>query len=189
MGAIAHRAILSISVEDVQLLNAMPSPAHADDVRRRYLRSAALQPPGVSTRERWGAALRSFSAGLAFFLMGALFDLVLQHRGLGSPAIWWGDLLAGVVAGTLVLSYEMRRNRELTRRLEMIRLMNHHVRNSLQVISYASSSEDQALQVDKVRTAIERIDWALREVLTGRVSIAEEQEAQSDRNAGGNGTS
>jgi len=153
----------------------MPTPSEpVQDHRTRYLRRSALEVPQLSTSERWAAPLRSFSAGLVFFLMGALFDLVLQHHGLGSPAIWWGDLLAGILAGLLVLFYEMRRNRELTRRLEVIRLMNHHVRNSLQVISYASS-EDRAVQVDKVRKAIERIDWALREVLPGRGSLKEEQ--------------
>ena len=159
----------------------MPSSAHpgpAPDPRTRYVRLAALELPRLTAHERWAAALRSFSAGLGFFLMGALFDLVLQQHGLGSPAIWWGDLLAGVVAGLLVLFYETRRNRELTRRLEMIRLMNHHVRNSLQVISYASSSEDREVQVDKVRKAIERIDWALREVLPGKVPTNEEQDCE-----------
>src|SRR5579864_3380290 len=155
----------------------MPSSAHPEptqDPRTRYVRPSALELPRLTARERWAAALKSFTTGLVFFLMGALFDLVLQHHGLGSPAIWWGDLLAGILAGLLVLFYEMRRNRELTRRLEVIRLMNHHVRNSLQVISYASS-EDRAVQVDKVRKAIERIDWALREVLPGRGSLKEEQ--------------
>jgi two-component sensor histidine kinase len=156
----------------------MASSAHPEptqNLRTRYVRPSALELPRLTARERWAAALKSFTTGLVFFLMGALFDLVLQQHGLGAPAIWWGDLLAGVVAGTLVLFYETRRNRELTRRLEMIRLMNHHVRNSLQVISYASSSEDRAVQVEKVRDAIERIDWALREVLPGRVSFNEKK--------------
>ena len=163
----------------------MPSSAHPEatqNSRTRYLRPSALELPRLTARERWAAALKSFTAGLGFFLMGAVFDLVLQKHGLGAPAIWWGDLLAGIVAGVLVLFYETRRNRELTRRLEMIRLMNHHVRNSLQVIAYASST-DRAVQVGKVRDAIERIDWALREVLPGRVSLGEEQ-APKDRLCG-----
>lgn len=51
--------------------------------------------------------------------------------------------------------------------------MNHHVRNALQLISYAQSSEDRAEHVQKVRSAIERIDWALREVLPGHVPMEE----------------
>jgi len=150
----------------------MPKPVYEQlpsHPAARHLRPGSLGPYRASARDRWAAALRSVSAGVAFFFMGALFDIVLQQQGVGSRAIWWGDLLAGAVAGLLVLVYERRRRRELIRGLEIIRLMNHHVRNSLQVIAYASSSEDRAVHVEKVRAAIERIDWALREVLPGRV--------------------
>ena len=150
----------------------MPKPVYEQlpsHPAARHLRPGSLGTHRVPARDRWAAALRSVSAGVAFFFMGALFDIVLQQQGVGSRAIWWGDLLAGAVAGLLVLAYERRRRRELIRELEIIRLMNHHVRNSLQVIAYASSSEDRAAHVQKVREAIERIDWALREVLPGRV--------------------
>ena len=117
---------------------------------------------------RWRPALASLGVGSGFFFLGALFDIVLKRHGIGAPAILLGDVLAGIAAGLVVLRYEQRRQRELIRRLEIIRLMNHHVRNSLQVIAYASSGEDRAQHVEKVRNAIERIDWALREVLPGK---------------------
>ena len=50
----------------------------------------------------------------------------------------------------------------------MIRLMNHHVRNSLQVISFAASSPQQEELGNNLRDAVERIEWALREVLPGQ---------------------
>jgi len=46
--------------------------------------------------------------------------------------------------------------------------MNHHVRNSLQVISFASSMPEPEELRNKVREAVERIEWALREVLPGQ---------------------
>jgi hypothetical protein len=150
----------------------MPKPAYEQlpsHPAARHLRPGSLATYRAPVRNRWAAAFLSVSVGVSFFFMGALFDIILQQHGLGSPAIWLGDLLAGAVAGLLVLFYERRRHRELIRELEIIRLMNHHVRNSLQVIAYASSSEDRAVHVQKVRQAIERIDWALREVLPGRV--------------------
>lgn len=148
---------------------AAPQPGRNDAERVRYLNPQTLAPP-PSAGERWGPALASVTVGAGFFFLGALFDVVLQQHGIGAPAILWGDLLAGVVAGLLVLFYEQRRRRELIQQLSVIQLMNHHVRNSLQVISYASSAEDREQHVKKVREAIERIDWALREVLTGRNS-------------------
>ena len=134
----------------------------------RYLHPGALDPALVP-RKSWTPALAGASVGIAFFLLGALFDIILQHHGIGTPAILWGDLLAGIVGGLLVLFYERQRRKEFIHHLEIIRLMNHHVRNSLQVIAYASSSEHRAQHVEKVRHAIERIDWALREVLPGHV--------------------
>ena len=134
----------------------------------RYLRPGALDR-SPALRKPWAPALAAASVGIAFFLLGALFDIILQHHGIGAPAILWGDLLAGIVGGLLVLFYERQRRKEFVHHLEIIRLMNHHVRNSLQVIAYASSSEHRAQHVEKVRHAIERIDWALREVLPGRV--------------------
>ncbi len=148
---------------------ASPQPGRNDAQRARYLNPQTL---GSASRggEHWGPALTSVTVGTGFFFLGALFDIVLQQHGVGAPAILWGDVVGGIVAGLLVLFYERRRRRELMQQLSVIQLMNHHVRNSLQVISYASSSEDREQHVNKVREAIERIDWALREVLTGRNS-------------------
>jgi hypothetical protein len=147
--------------------SAYPQPGRNIAEAQRYLRPGAAALPEVRP-ERWATTLRSLSVGVFFFLMGALFDIILQRYGIGAPAILWGDLLAGVVAGLLVLFYERRRRRELQRRMEMICLMNHHVRNSLQLISYAATSGDREEHLAKVRGAIERIDWALREVLPGK---------------------
>jgi hypothetical protein len=46
--------------------------------------------------------------------------------------------------------------------------MNHHVRNSLQVISFAASVPQQEALEAEIRDAVERIEWALREVLPGQ---------------------
>jgi ABC-type Fe3+-siderophore transport system permease subunit len=141
-------------------------PLAVSSLKGRSAPSSTRHP--LQTRYRWRPALASLAVGSGFFFLGALFDIVLKRHGMGTPAILVGDLLAGIAAGLVVLRYEQRRQRELIRRLEIIRLMNHHVRNSLQVIAYASSGEDRAQHVEKVRNAIERIDWALREVLPGK---------------------
>src|SRR6476620_3392597 len=78
------------------------------------------------------------------------------------------DALIGVGAGLLVLFYERRQRQNLIRKLEVIRMMNHHVRNSLQVIDFASYAPQKEAHTEKVRDAVERIEWALREVLPGQ---------------------
>ena len=78
------------------------------------------------------------------------------------------DVLMGIGVGLLVLLYERRQKRNMIKKLEVIRLMNHHVRNSLQVISFAASAPQQEELAKKVHNAVERIEWALREVLPGQ---------------------
>ena len=56
----------------------------------------------------------------------------------------------------------------MIRKLEVIRLMNHHVRNSLQVISFAALASQQEKVTGELRDAVDRIEWALREVLPGQ---------------------
>jgi hypothetical protein len=117
------------------------------------------------TGSGWVAPLRSILAGFGIFFLGSLSDLWLhQHAG----RLWveiMADALIGVGVGLLVLLYERRQRRDIIRKLEVIRIMNHHVRNSLQVISFAAQQEELAKEV---QAAMKRIEWALREVLPGQ---------------------
>lgn len=65
------------------------------------------------------------------------------------------DALVGIAAGLVVLFYERRRKRDMITKLEVIRMMNHHVRNSLQVIVFAASTQQQEELTKKVRDAVE----------------------------------
>jgi signal transduction histidine kinase len=118
------------------------------------------------TGSRWLAPLRSILAGFGIFFLGSLFDLWLhQHAERLLVAIM---SLIGVGVGVLVLLYERRQRQNMIRKLEVIRMMNHHVRNSLQVISFAASVPEQEEIGNNLRDAVERIEWALREVLPGQ---------------------
>ena len=78
------------------------------------------------------------------------------------------DTLAAVIAGVLVyrlLQYERDRREQLRQRLEIIAEMNHHVRNALQVISLSGYSADSEQQLEHIREGVNRIQWALKEVL------------------------
>jgi 4-amino-4-deoxy-L-arabinose transferase-like glycosyltransferase len=117
---------------------------------------------------RWAAPLRSILAGFGIFFLGSLSDLWL-HQHAGRPMIEiMADVLIGVGVGFLVLFYERRQRQNMVRKLEVIRMMNHHVRNSLQVISFAASGQQQEELGKQVQDAMQRIEWALREVLPGQ---------------------
>ena len=105
--------------------------------------------------------------GFGFFFLGSLSDLWLRQHVASSWVAMMDDALIGIGAGLLVLLYERRQRQNMVRKLEVIRLMNHHVRNSLQVISFANSVQQQEL-AEKVQEAVKRIEWALRAVLPGQ---------------------
>ena len=106
-------------------------------------------------------------AGLVLVLLIAV-DEASTHLGLRGFERILDDVLGAAVAGLLVFVYERRRSRDLRRRLQVISLMNHHVRNALQVISYSGYAPDQQQQLKHIHDAVARIDWALREILPGQ---------------------
>jgi signal transduction histidine kinase len=120
------------------------------------------------TGSRWVAPLRSILAGFGIFFLGSLFDLWLHQHAERLLVAIVSNALIGVGVGLLVLLYERRQRQNMIRKLEVIRMMNHHVRNSLQVISFAASVPQQEELGNNLRDAVERIEWALREVLPGQ---------------------
>ena len=121
----------------------------------------------ISKSSRWVAPLRSLLIGFGFFFLGSMADVWLEQHVRNLYIVIANDALVGIGVGVLVLFYERRQRQSMIRKLEVIRLMNHHVRNSLQVISFATSAPQQELAVE-LKDAVDRIEWALREVLPGQ---------------------
>ena len=107
---------------------------------------------------------------LALFLV-ALSNYALEvrlHRdGVpGRDLILLSSFLVGLVAAVLVylLSVRERQRRAYVDcRLRVIAEMNHHIRNALQVITFYNRKGEKH-EVGVIE-AVERIQWALREVL------------------------
>jgi len=122
--------------------------------------------------------LSSFLAGFMIYSLGWLLDRVLQRSGLNSRIVAIDDLLIALLVGLLVLFYEERRRRAFIQKLQTIELMNHHVRNALQVIACAQHTPDQQRQVEIVGESVQRIEWALKEVLPKGMDIPASQQQQ-----------
>lgn len=107
------------------------------------------------------------------WLVGFGFDRLLAHDGVTRlDILLMSNALTGIVAGFLFYSltnYERLRRNLIRDRLRTISEMNHHIRNSLQVITYASAAGKSSESVEMIRRSVERIEWALREVLPGHV--------------------
>jgi len=82
------------------------------------------------------------------------------------------NILIGIVAGGLF--YQMARrekeHRQMMRaRMTTIAEMNHHIRNALQVIKIVGTGPPEAArengQIKLINESVDRVEWALREVL------------------------
>lgn len=90
---------------------------------------------------------------------------------LGAPdelLLWWNNVVIGVLTFLIVLAvtvFAQRLRREERARLEVIREVNHHVGNALQVVRLHQAIEGDPEMTAQVDDAITRIEWVLREVL------------------------
>lgn len=129
-----------------------------------------MNSPGMSRSPKVPSLLQrvgfSFLLGFGLFAFGALVQGVLGRRGITGISVYLDDLILGIVAGLLVFAYEQRRSRDMRKQLAVIAAMNHHVRNALQAISYVPYTE-QAKQIQVITQSVNRIQWALQEILPG----------------------
>jgi hypothetical protein len=116
-------------------------------------------PPGIS----------AVIVGSVVVIFLFLTDQLSRHYGLTEPHRIFDDFCGGLIAGLLMYLYERGRWKYLNERLKIIELMNHHVRNALQTIVSSAYAHGHDQELDEIRTAVKRIEWALREILSGRV--------------------
>jgi hypothetical protein len=112
--------------------------------------------------------LLGFAAAAVFFGIDDFLDHLMLRLTSVSVALEISDaitaILIGALVAQLVLLYQQRQQ-QAQARLQRIAEMNHHVRNALQVISYWSLADKEMRQVEFVQDAVNRIQWALREIL------------------------
>ena len=117
----------------------------------------------------WRIFFVALSAAAIMFVVGAGLDRVILHEyESGFTAIELSNSLGGIIAGGLVfrlLQYERERRKRLRQKIAVIADMNHHVRNALQVISFQTYSTADKEQFEAIRDSMERIQWALKEIL------------------------
>jgi len=117
------------------------------------------------------------SALVVLALLLATDELSHQLALQGAERIF-DDCLGALLTALVVFIYERQRARAMARRLEVIESMNHHVRNALQVIAYTSYLSGRPEEISKLREAMDRVDWALKEILPGIEAGAERENAR-----------
>lgn len=111
-------------------------------------------------------------AGCAVFVFfcGLGFDLFLIHQERMRPFAASMILNAAFAIAAALLAYNvLAHDREervrILERLTIIDEMNHHIRNALQVISFNAHRGPTELGLGEINQAVNRIQWALQEVL------------------------
>jgi len=105
----------------------------------------------------------------AVSLVGLLFDRLLIREGVPRYDLMAiSNSLTGIVAGAFYWRgrrLDRQRRQFVSERLHTISEMNHHIRNALQVISFYSRKEADEKTISALDQAVNRIEWALSEVL------------------------
>ncbi len=126
--------------------------------------------------DRWltrASRLQLLLAAIGFAVLVFLCDtgldfLMVRFDSSRRELLFVSDALTALIAGALmlwVLQVQRMRHAETQQRMQVIADMNHHVRNALQVISYWGMQEADRDQLRFIGDAVERIEWALRDVL------------------------
>jgi hypothetical protein len=114
----------------------------------------------------------SFLVGFAIFIFGTCVYVLTHTHKVVNLRDLTDNLITAIVTGLIVLIYERRRHQDMRHRLRIIAAMNHHIRNALQSILWVPYTADQAEQLKRVHNSVNRIEWALREILPGESSDA-----------------
>ncbi len=135
---------------------------------------SVLNEPAFVSRKSFAFRSRSriwagaFGIGVLVFLFAlglqwTIYDRFLHENGIRVV----GSAIAAVIAIGVVVVLGMASHRQRLQeieRLETIALLNHHIRNALQAIVTCSGATDST---NTIRHSVERIEWALGEVLPG----------------------
>jgi hypothetical protein len=117
------------------------------------------------TRNLW---LIAGAVGVVMFVGGVGFDLVLLKHQETPAAIVISNGLVALLAAMLVitlLAYGRKQRRLIMERMEALNEVNHHIRNALQALAFTEGALQGTKEGVIVGESIQRIQWALLEVL------------------------
>src|SRR5579864_5103359 len=127
----------------------------------------------------YGTGMISILIAVVITLVGVGLDRLLAVEGVSRIDIRvLSNALTGVVAGSFLYVYARKEEKIknlLQSRMVIVAEMNHHIRNALQVICYYAYRESDQRVVQMIKDSVNRIDWALREVLPNFAGIEEQK--------------
>lgn len=119
------------------------------------------------------SGLLAWIIAVVAFTLGMLQDFFLASEGFTRLSlVVLSNMITGLIAGALFYQFAQseRTRREIIReRIKTIAELNHHIRNALQVIKFWGAQHQNCrldeVQIQLMNNSVDRIEWALREVL------------------------
>ena len=125
---------------------------------------------------KWIARLIPLGVGLVCFTMTELMHRLLVPDIGRQKERWLAEAVSAVVVSVLVaklVAVVHRQHQIMLARVQIISEINHHIRNALMAIS-ASADLSQNQKCNRVISeSVQRIDWALREILPRKQPLPE----------------
>lgn len=129
----------------------------------------SIQQPWFATTSATARALVSLALGGFVFLSGGVLDWFVTRQYLPRISLMLAGAVVALAVGLLVfqiLSNIQARYQAMLDQLRRIAELNHHIRNSLQVIAYHNIPARDERAIQQVNVEVLRIESVLRDVST-----------------------
>ncbi|MFZ1928997.1 MAG: hypothetical protein WAU50_07670 [Candidatus Sulfotelmatobacter sp.] len=123
----------------------------------------------------------ALGVGVVSFLATELMHTLLVPDIGPHPERLLAEGLSAFVVSCLVaklVHMSRERHRLVMARMQVIAEMNHHIRNALSPVALSLDATDNQALNHIIGEAVDRIDWALREILPRELPLAEAQRHQ-----------
>lgn len=129
-----------------------------------------------SIREIW---MWSMAAGLLVFTIAVLgqwviYNVLLDHEGVRIVGGTIGAVMTTILVNRVLMQQRAAAIADLNR-FRIIAEMNHHIRNALQTISYQRYMNGGGAEAERLKEAVNRIEWVLKEILPDVVAPGQTQ--------------
>jgi signal transduction histidine kinase len=145
-----------------------------------------LPTPGIAAKHRsrtLAPHLRSTVVPVAVGLVSFAVTEFMHYLLVPDLGRLWERLLAEGLSALVValltagLMHQANKRREAALlRVQVIAALNHHIRNALAAISFSTDSIQNQQSIEVISQSVDRIEWALREVLPRSHPLREEDQ-------------
>lgn len=129
------------------------------------------------SHSRWTTTLISLGVGLVCFVVTEFMHYLLVADIGRRRERWLAEAVAAIAVSALTAKLVVvlhRQHQATLARLQVISEINHHIRNALMPISVATDMTENEQRLRMISEGVERIDWALREILPRKEPLPDE---------------